>query len=133
MAGLLILVVDDNRINRLMDQIPGGHGRRGRGGRQRRRGHRGGGPNQLRPGVHGHQHAGDGRHGSDAADQSPEIAGVGDTGDRADGRCDEPSAPGLSHAAGMDGVVAKPFTPAQLLGEIVKIAERSEEDFEAVG
>jgi len=35
--------------------------------------------------------------------------------------------------AGMDGVVAKPFTPAQLLGEIAKIAERANDDFEAVG
>jgi CheY-like chemotaxis protein len=35
--------------------------------------------------------------------------------------------------AGMDGVVAKPFSPAQLLSEIAKIAERSDEGFEAVG
>ena len=35
--------------------------------------------------------------------------------------------------AGMDGVVAKPFSPSQLLGEIAKIAERSGDDFEAVG
>jgi signal transduction histidine kinase/CheY-like chemotaxis protein len=35
--------------------------------------------------------------------------------------------------AGMDGVVAKPFSPARLLSEIAKIAECSDEDFEAVG
>jgi signal transduction histidine kinase/CheY-like chemotaxis protein len=35
--------------------------------------------------------------------------------------------------AGMDGVVAKPFSPAQLLSEIARIAERSDEDFAAVG
>ena len=35
--------------------------------------------------------------------------------------------------AGMDGVVAKPFSPAQLLSEIAKIAERSDEGFEATG
>jgi CheY-like chemotaxis protein len=35
--------------------------------------------------------------------------------------------------AGMDGVVAKPFSPAQLLSEIAKIAERSDGAFEAAG
>jgi len=35
--------------------------------------------------------------------------------------------------AGMDGVVAKPFSPAQLLNEIAKIAERADDDFAATG
>jgi CheY-like chemotaxis protein len=35
--------------------------------------------------------------------------------------------------AGMDGVVAKPLSPALLLAEIAKIAERSDADFEAAG
>jgi CheY-like chemotaxis protein len=35
--------------------------------------------------------------------------------------------------AGMDGVVAKPFSPAQLLSEIAKIAEREDGEFAAVG